>query len=81
LRKVRGLFFASVAPPVIRQWLVEPDCVAGHVRFELRNVAANYLFERSHKFSKRLLVSTEKHYIGKSDRVAEDAVSCELVST
>jgi hypothetical protein len=24
--------------------------VAGHVRFELRNVAANYLFERSHKF-------------------------------
>jgi hypothetical protein len=22
----------------------------GHVRFELRNVAANYLFERSHKF-------------------------------
>jgi hypothetical protein len=27
-----------------------PDCVAGHVRFELRNVAANYLFERSHKF-------------------------------
>jgi hypothetical protein len=27
-----------------------PDCVAGHVRFELRNVAANYPFERSHKF-------------------------------
>jgi hypothetical protein len=27
-----------------------PDCVAGHVRFELRNVAANYLFERSHRF-------------------------------
>jgi len=27
-----------------------PHCVAGHVRFELRNVAANYLFEKSHKF-------------------------------
>jgi hypothetical protein len=26
------------------------DCMAGHVRFELRNVAKNYLFERSHKF-------------------------------
>jgi hypothetical protein len=24
--------------------------VAGHVRFELRNVGANYLFERSHEF-------------------------------
>jgi hypothetical protein len=28
-----------------------PDCVAGHVRFELRNVAANYPFERSHRFA------------------------------
>src|SRR5438132_1524823 len=27
------------------------DCVAGHVRFELRNVAANYPFERSHRFA------------------------------
>jgi hypothetical protein len=26
------------------------DYVAGHVRFELRNVDANYLFERSHRF-------------------------------
>jgi hypothetical protein len=25
-------------------------CVAGQVRFELRNVAANYPFERSHRF-------------------------------
>jgi hypothetical protein len=35
------------------------DCVAGHVRFELRNVAANYLFERSHKFpeSSRILAA------------------------
>jgi hypothetical protein len=29
----------------------ETDCVAGHVRFELRNVAANYLFERWHRFA------------------------------
>src|SRR5262249_60384534 len=28
-----------------------PDCVAGHVRFELRNVEANYPFERSHRFA------------------------------
>src|SRR5215813_3673407 len=27
-----------------------PDCVAGHVRFELGNVVANYPFERSHRF-------------------------------
>jgi hypothetical protein len=27
-----------------------PDCVAGHIRFELRNVAANYPFERSRRF-------------------------------
>jgi hypothetical protein len=27
-----------------------PDCVAGHTRLELRNVAANYPFERSHRF-------------------------------
>ena len=27
-----------------------PDCVAGHVRLELRNVVANYPFERSHRF-------------------------------
>jgi HSP20 family molecular chaperone IbpA len=28
----------------------ETDCVPGHIRLELRNVAANYLFERSHRF-------------------------------
>ena len=28
-----------------------PDCVTGHVRFELRNVDANYPFERSHRFA------------------------------
>ena len=27
--------------------VVETDCVAGHVRLELRNVAANYPFERA----------------------------------
>jgi hypothetical protein len=27
-----------------------PDCVAGHVRLELRNVVAKYPFERSHRF-------------------------------
>jgi hypothetical protein len=27
-----------------------PDCVAGHVRFELRNVVANYPFEKSRRF-------------------------------
>jgi hypothetical protein len=26
-----------------------PDCVAGHVRLELRNVVAKYPFERSHR--------------------------------
>ena len=26
------------------------DCLAGHVRLELRNVVANYPFERSHRF-------------------------------
>src|SRR5438552_4914173 len=28
-----------------------PDCVAGHVRFEIRNVEANYPFERLHRFA------------------------------
>jgi hypothetical protein len=27
-----------------------PDCVAGHIGLELRNVVANYPFERSHRF-------------------------------
>ena len=29
----------------------ETDCVAGHVRLELRNVVANYPFERPHRFA------------------------------
>src|SRR6516165_2592850 len=28
-----------------------PDCVAGHVRFELRDVVANYPFEKSRRFA------------------------------
>jgi hypothetical protein len=31
--------------------LRETDCVAGHVRFELRNVVASYPFERSDSFA------------------------------
>jgi hypothetical protein len=31
--------------------LRETDCVAGHVRLELRNVDANYRIERSHRFA------------------------------
>jgi hypothetical protein len=27
-----------------------PDCMAGHVGLELRNIGANYPFERSHGF-------------------------------
>jgi hypothetical protein len=59
--KVRASFLASDrtygARRVWRWW--RPDCVPGHVRFELRNVAANYLFERSHKFpgSDRILAT------------------------
>jgi len=30
--------------------LQRPDCMAEHMRLELRNVAANYPFERSHRF-------------------------------
>ena len=50
----------SVPGPCIHHWasksriaahLRETDCVAGHVRLELRNVVANYPFERSHRFA------------------------------
>src|SRR6266478_4471101 len=34
-----------------RTWPWGPDCVAGHVGLELRNVDANYPFERSHRFA------------------------------
>jgi hypothetical protein len=29
---------------------METHCLAGHTRLELRNVGANYSFERSHRF-------------------------------
>src|SRR5262249_44048399 len=31
---------------------LRPDCLAGHVGLELRNVVANYPFESSHRFRK-----------------------------
>jgi hypothetical protein len=34
--------------PQPRHAAQRPDCVAGHAGLELRNVDANYLFERSH---------------------------------
>jgi hypothetical protein len=36
-----------------------PDCVAGHVRLELRNVVAKYPFGKSHRFpgSSRILAT------------------------
>jgi hypothetical protein len=39
--------------------VVETDCVAGVGGLELRNVAANYPFERSHRFAeiKRILAT------------------------
>jgi biopolymer transport protein ExbD/TolR len=46
----------AVNLPVSRQsgawsyWVVETDCMAGHVRLELRNVAVKNPFERSHIF-------------------------------
>jgi len=32
-------------------WPTETDCVAGHVGLELRNVVANYAFEKSRRFA------------------------------
>jgi hypothetical protein len=40
----------SIAEPA-EPTLQRPDCVAGHVGLELRNVVANYPFERSHRFA------------------------------
>src|SRR5262249_222042 len=47
------LFSASKCDPArlrsnVSWW--RPDCLAGHVRFELRNVVANYAFEKSRRF-------------------------------
>src|SRR5215469_8269120 len=41
----------GLLPAIARaEHLRETDCVAGHVRFELRNVVANYPFEKSRRF-------------------------------
>ena len=41
---------------------METHCLAGHVRFELRNVGANYPFERSHGFPGIKLKSGHRDY-------------------
>jgi hypothetical protein len=59
---------------------VETDCLAGHVRFELRNVGAKYPFERSHRFAgiqpnssyrdySRLSCGIEETQLGPSARI------------
>jgi hypothetical protein len=39
-----------MAKPSATPCMTETDCVGGHVRFELRNVVANYPFESSRGF-------------------------------
>jgi hypothetical protein len=39
-----------------------PDCLAGHVRLELRNVGKNYPFERSRRFPGILANSSPRDY-------------------
>ena len=53
LSTFRGQASSSLAGTAIKSSpvsLLRPDCVAGHVGLELRNVDANYPFERSHRF-------------------------------
>jgi hypothetical protein len=40
-----------MAKPSATPYMTETDCVAGHAGLELRNVVANYPFERSHRFA------------------------------
>src|SRR2546430_17012633 len=58
-----------------------PDCVAGHVRLELRNVGAKYPFERSNRFARiqpnsshgdysRLSCGVEETQLGRSARIS-----------
>jgi hypothetical protein len=55
---VNPLILASVRTPI--QYELETDWLVGHVRFELRNVVANYPFERSHRFAEsRRIPATE----------------------
>jgi len=39
-----------------------PDCVAGHVRLELRNVGNNYPFDKSRRFPEILTNSSHRDY-------------------
>jgi hypothetical protein len=39
-----------------------PDCMAGHVRLELRNVVAKYPFERSRRFPESGRILTTRDY-------------------
>ena len=41
---------ADISPDCRAAHLQETDCVAGHMRLELRNVVPNCPFERSHRF-------------------------------
>jgi Protein of unknown function (DUF2778) len=63
-----------------------PDCMAGHVRLELRNVVANYPFERSHRFAgiqpnsghrdcSRLSCGGGETQPGPSARISEDVLT------
>jgi hypothetical protein len=47
----RGFLCAREWPTETVRGPQRPDCVAGHTRLELRNVGANYPFERSHRFA------------------------------
>jgi hypothetical protein len=59
----RSTFHDAHEPSDIRRGkltgIAETDCVAEVIRFELRNVAANYPVERSHRFpeSSRILAA------------------------
>ena len=46
----RSAALADVVASPKQNGCMETHCVAGHVRLELRNVVANYPFERSHRF-------------------------------
>src|SRR5215471_1036033 len=51
--RLRSLLFFTLQPhrPKTRHQRWRPDWLAGHVRFELRNVVANYPFEKSRRFA------------------------------
>jgi hypothetical protein len=68
----------ALAPPWLMWWQVpkqnrrmEPHCLAGHVGLELRNVIANYPFERPHRFPRIDSNSGPRDYSRLSCAVAE----------